>query len=523
MVATLLLAVALSAGALRAQEGERLGTVDFPNSGASAAQDAFIRGVLLLHSFEYEDARAAFREARRIDRDFALAYWGEAMTFNHPVWMRQYRDQAQAALNRLAPTPSERIAKAPTQREKDYLRAVEILFGDGEKRGRDFKYRDAMRRLAERYPDDHNAVAFYALSWLGTAHEGRDFTTYMRAAAIGEPVFRANPDHPGAAHYLIHSYDDPIHAPLGLPAARAYSVIAPGAAHAQHMTSHIFIAMGMWDEVVKANETAVRVQNTRLEQLGRPANVCGHYTSWLEYGYLQQGRYREAASMMDQCHARIQEDRATSGERGYFAQMRARYVLDTGDWDAADRWPADLGNRFVASVNYAFTTAYGAIKRGDIARARGIIEEVVDAIGNRNAPRTKILASELHAMLAVTNGKPDEAIAMLREAATQEEGLPYEFGPPTTVKPPHELLGQVLHTLGRYREARDAFQASLARMPRRTASLLGLARTAAALGDDTSATEAYRELAAIWRSADSDFRALEEARRFADTDGGNGR
>ena len=257
----------------------RLGTIDFPTSGAPAAQAQFTRGVLLLHSFEYQDAAQAFRAAQRIDPAFALAYWGEALTYTHPVWNEQDGNAARAALLRLGPTPAARRAKALTPREQAYLDAVEILYGEGSKPARDTAYSLAMERLVARFPADREAKVFYALSLLGLNQGVRDTATYLRAAAIVQPVFQANPNHPRAAHVLIHAYDDPIHASLGLAAARAYSKIAPDAAHAQHMTTHIFLALGMWDEVVSQNEIAAGPD--------RAAWAPHHYTEWLGYGYLQ--------------------------------------------------------------------------------------------------------------------------------------------------------------------------------------------------------------------------------------------
>jgi tetratricopeptide (TPR) repeat protein len=224
----------LFASAAVAQHAD-LGRLEFTNSGAPEAQEAFTRGVLLLHSFEYADAAEAFRKAQQLDPGFAMAYWGEAMTYNHSLWGEQDREAAWQVLKRLGQTQEARLAVAPTEREKKYLTAVEILYGEGTKLERDIAYAEAMRRLSERYPADDEAKAFYAVALLGTAHDGRDHTIYMRAAAQAEEVFRANPRHPGAVHYLIHSYDDPVHAPLGLRAARAYSDIAPAASHAQHM------------------------------------------------------------------------------------------------------------------------------------------------------------------------------------------------------------------------------------------------------------------------------------------------
>jgi len=277
----ILLLTALAAAPAHAQE-PRLGTIDFPTSAGPAAEAVFVRGVLYLHSFEYASAAEAFRAAQALEPGFALAYWGEAMTYNHPVWNQQDRAAALAALGRLGPTPEARQARAPTGRERGYLAAVERLYGPEEgKARRDTLYSEAMATLAAAYPDDAEAQAFYALSLLGLSQGDRVVPTYMRAGAIALALLAQYPDHPGAAHYTIHSFDDPDHAPLGLPAARAYSRIAPGAPHAQHMTTHIFLALGMWNEVVSQNIIAAGPDSAKW--------TPGHYTQWLQYGLLQLG------------------------------------------------------------------------------------------------------------------------------------------------------------------------------------------------------------------------------------------
>ncbi len=262
-----------------AQAQSMVGEVAFANSGAKAAQADFLYGLAELHNFEYDDAAKAFRRAEATDPNFAMAYWGEAMTFNHPVWNERYRHGAMRALERLGPTEEARIKKAPTEREKDYLRAVEILYQEGPKKERDAAYAEAMARLHEKYPDDVDGAAFYALSLLGTTEGVRDVRIYMQAAGVLMPLFYKYPHHPGVAHYLIHSCDDPVHAVLALPAARAYSRIAPNAAHAQHMTSHIFMALGMWDDVITANENAMRVVNAERAAAGKPLAIAGTTTS----------------------------------------------------------------------------------------------------------------------------------------------------------------------------------------------------------------------------------------------------
>ena len=200
---------------------DRLGRISFPNSGSAAAQPHFIRGVLLLHSFEFDDAAEAFREARRVDPGFALAYWGEALTHNHPLWRYQNRDAALKVLAELGATPEARRAKAPTPREQAYLATLDALYGEGDKAARDRAYAAALEKLSAANPDDDEAKAFHALAILGTNVERRDFAADMRAAALVEDVFIRNQEHPGALHYMIHAYDNPMHAPLGLRAARS--------------------------------------------------------------------------------------------------------------------------------------------------------------------------------------------------------------------------------------------------------------------------------------------------------------
>ncbi|MGB6688869.1 MAG: hypothetical protein WBE76_13620, partial [Terracidiphilus sp.] len=373
------------------------GEVSFANSGANAAQEPFLYGLAQLHNFEYDSAAQAFRKAEAIDPDFAMAYWGEAMTFNHGVWNQQDRPAALAVLQKLAPTPEARLKKAPTEREKDYLRSIEVLYGEGTKPARDMAYADAMEKLHANYPDDVDGAAFYALALLGTAEGVRDERVYMRAAAILIPLFYKNPHHPGLAHYLIHSCDDPIHAPLALPAAEAYSKIAPEAGHAQHMTSHIFLALGMWEDVVRANEAAVAVVNRSRATEGKAPGRCGHYNYWLEYGYLETGQAEKAKGIVAGC--REQAAQAGQAARAHdavdpddasllsFIQMRTRYVIDTADWNGeVNGWTIDSGDGPFAQFDQAYGSAFSAAQRGDAAAARASLAAMDAAL-----PRVKEL------------------------------------------------------------------------------------------------------------------------------------
>jgi tetratricopeptide (TPR) repeat protein len=482
-----ILLLLLSAVPLLAQED--VGEVAFANSGAAEAQGPFRRGLALLHNFEYPYAREEFRKAQQIDPSFVMAYWGEAMTHTHPIWFTQDLEAARAVLQRLAATPAERLAKAKTDRERDYLAAVEVLYGEGTKNERDFKYADAMKALHARHPNDVDAAAFHALAVLGTTHQGRDFATYMRAAAILEEVFPANPRHPGVLHYLIHSYDDPIHAPLGLRAARVYGSVAPNAPHALHMTSHIFVALGMWDDVIAANRRAVDVTNRQLAERNKPKADCGHYVTWLHYGHLQKNDVAAARATLDACRVWAFDTpfapvfpRDTRRARvDEYSDMRAHHVASGQPLSPADvAVTLPEGPQF---LDARYTVAYGdvlfAAQRADagalqkaVAGLRALHPQVLAAKKGDDNPagrmRAEVMLQAGEALLLAAAGKRNEAIAVLEAARKMEEAMPIEFGPPVVAKPAAELLGDQLLAAGRAAEAEAAYRTALNRVPGRT-------------------------------------------------------
>jgi hypothetical protein len=516
---TLASAVLFAAAAFLRGQGSDLGKIDFATSGSPEAQKHFLRGALLLHSFEFDDAADEFRAAQKIEPGFAMAYWGEAMTYNHPLWMEQDRDAAVAALKRLAPTGEARLAKAPTDRERGYLAAVEALYGDGDKAARDRAYAEAMRQQHEKYRDDLDAASLYALALLGTCEGKRDYAVYMRAAAIAEDVFAKNPLHPGAVHYLIHCYDDPIHAPLGMRAARVYAKIAPSAGHALHMPSHIFFASGMWEDADASNTAAwqASLERARRKGLG-PDDHSFHALLWLEYGQLELGRYADARQTL----ALMEKDVSTSGSaraRTHLALMKAAYLVETRRWDGDVARLAvrsdDLGQRGLLH----FVDGFGAAERGDRPAAEKALAAMREggnegsghehggsgyAMGGRREGSDAVLALELEALILTAGKDSAQAIARARDAAQAEDKLIFEFGPPQVAKPAHELLGEMLLAAGRPTEAKGEFEASLARAPGRALSLLGLARAAAKAGDTQAARRAYGELEGNWRHADPD-------------------
>jgi tetratricopeptide (TPR) repeat protein len=476
-----------------------VGEVAFVNSGALAAQSEFLRGLAQLHNFEYADAAVHFRRAEEIDPGFAMAYWGEAMTKNHGVWHEQELPAAREVLSRLGPTPEARAAKAPTGREKQYLATLEILYGDGTKNERDQKYETAMARLHQQYPDDVDAAAFYALSILGSAEQGRDFATYMRAAAVLEEVFPQHPRHPGVVHYLIHCYDDPIHAPLGLRPARIYAQIAPDAGHAQHMTSHIFLALGMWDEVVKANEAAIAVVGQQRAAAGKTPHFCGHYPYWLEYGYMQQGRVSDARRILEGCREEAQGQPATvvtksvttadpdTSAIGSYAAMRANFLVDSELWkDDVAQWAMPAGDYPWAQLTLDYTAALAAYKTSNLVASREALvrmetdakqatawldQRKLDEPAERN--RSIMLLEQVRALLG--SSSPQDTIGALQSVAAKEDALPLEFGPPDIYKPTDEILGELYLQLNRPADARKAFEADLARAPGRRLGVRGLA------------------------------------------------
>lgn len=513
-----------------------LGSLSMATSARSdTAQRAFLRGVLLLHLFEYDRAETAFREAEALEPGLAMAYWGEAMTHTHPVWDQQDAAAGRAALDRLASTPTARAARAPTSREKAYLAAVEILYGDGPKARRDTLYSEAMGLLARAYPDDDQAHLFYALSLLGLSQGVRVVPTYLRAATIAESALAREPHNPGAAHYLIHGVDDPDHAARGLDAARALLAEATDAGHGQHMASHIFMALGMWGDVVAANENAIRVVNEKQEAAGRPPIACGHYSSWLEYGYLEQGRIRKARDLLRACYEQAAASRRTPGSTdpdnsavGSYAMMRARYLVDVrDDGGEVSGWSVDPGPNDEAALTDAFVRGLEAARRGDVAGLRaaradfdGLASRLASSVAGEGSPdpgsteygkRVRTLGLELQGLERRAAGDHDAALGILATAAAVEDSMAFAFGPPFVDQPAHELLGEALLAAGDAGRAREEYRKALARAPRRTRSLIGLARASVAVGDPAAAARAYRELAAIWRSADADLPGREEA------------
>lgn len=491
--AALLLALCCTAAALAHEKGPpppivagNLGATNFPNSGATAAQPEFMRGLLLLHSFEFDAARTSFRAAQLKDPGFAMAFWGEALSHNRSIWGEQDLEAAREVLQRLGPTREDRLAKVPTERERGYLASVEALYGDGDKSARDASFNRALGDLVKKFPADLDARAFYALSWLGLTGATRDTANYMRAAAEAEAVYEIDPRHPGALHYLIHAYDDPVHAPLGLRAARRYGKVAPAASHAQHMPSHIFFALGMWDDAIEANVAALATARSQ-------GQGGYHALEWLAYAYLQQDRQADAAKLIKI----VEEDLGrtpTQARRASLAYDRAMWIVETGNVEPA-AW-VDVDETGIKSIysfsGFDFARGVVAARTGNIAAAQlylqrlrarieaaqknvvGVVASRYDSVSPEELQQGAILATALEGAIVFAQGDRNGGVARVREAITRADAMAFEYGPPSSVKPLDELLGDLLLVAGKPAEAAAAYQRTLAVHPNRRLAVAGL-------------------------------------------------
>ena len=503
------LAIACMVASPASAQFKSVGSLDFPTSARTTeAQQHFLRGVAILHSFGWKQAIEQFQAAQRLEPGFAMAYWGETLCYNHPLFGNPPDDESpRAVLARLGSTRDARVAKAQTDRERGFLMAVEILWGDGSYDDRRVAYMNAMRRLYERYPDDDEVGAFYAVSLLSAARALGDqtFRLETRAGAIGLAIFGRNPDHPGAPHYAIHAFDDPIHAPLALPAARRYAEIAPAVAHARHMPTHIFIQHGMWDLVSTHNQSAYEAARSLWEP-GDSVGDTVHSLDWGQYGDLQRGDYAKARVWIDRLEKLIDESEGAARAASSLPLLKARYVVETEEWRIEpvtdDSSPHEL-----------LATGLSAVRLGRLDAARRAAAALETRAADGGA-QVRIMHKQLAALVATADGHGDAATALMDEAIALVETLRLPNGAANPVKPPYELYGELLLDLSRPGEASEKFETSLVRMPNRARSVLGAARAAAASGDVETARERYDFLLEFWRGQ-PDHPGVEEARRFA--------
>jgi tetratricopeptide (TPR) repeat protein len=507
-----------------------LGKISFPNSGAPAAQADFIRGVLWLHSFGYEEAIDAFRAAQKIDPGFAMAYWGEAMAFNQPLWFHEDVASARAALAKLGPTPQARATKATTAREQAYLGAVDTLFGSGAKAARDRAYADRMAALAKQFPADDEAQAFYSLALLAIMPRGDAALPLRRqAGAIAEGIVARNPQHPGALHYILHAYDDSSLAARALPAARAYAKIAPASSHALHMPSHAFLQLGYWSEAAASDQASwdasvAWAASRRLSIAMRDF----HSLTWLQYEWTQQGRFskaNDALRLVDEALKIMGASGAVGGHhyadseigrgsgpatlRNDRGSMRARYIIES------ERWAEMKGQGSFDNIDELFALGMSAFKLGDRGRltaAVGEFEKMSASADPALREQASVMLHELGALLLLVDGQQREAFAAMDRAVAAQARQPKPIGRPYPVKGADELYGELLLAEGRAAQAVVWFERALARTPNRSRAVLGLARAAAKSGDAAKSRTAFKQFLANWAQADAAVPEVAEAR-----------
>ena len=458
-----------------------------------------------MHSFGWKEARAEFQAAQRLEPDFAMAYWGEALCYNHPLISEWDVETPKAVLGRLGDTSEARLVKAPTHREKGFVRAVEALFlSEGDTLTRRRAYMAAMRDLYEDYPEDHEVAAFYALSLLMAAGRGEDaMRSNVLAGAVALQLLDANPNHPGAAHYTIHAFDDPIHAPLALPAAHVFARIAEKVSHARHMPSHIFIQRGMWDEVSASNQSAYEAAVDAYEPGDRLGDMV-HSLDWGQYGELQRGDYERALQWIERMEGiaeRAPDDHMAATS---LAGVRARYAIEREDWQ-----PEPFTDHTEAAELLAI--GLGAVHTGDFDLAEQVahkLAEKTDEAASQAGSLSyysltdkplKIMNREVAGLLEIARGDAEAGLALLSESVDIAESMRPPNGAPIPQKPAHELYGEALLAAGRPEEARSLFERSLLRTPNRPLSLRGLARAHVALGNADEARKIYVRLDSGWQ------------------------
>ena len=518
----------------RHDASEKLGEVNFVVSCTPAAQKEFNHAVAWLHSFEYEEAEKAFTHVAMVDPRCGMAYWGVAMTSYHPLWAAPTADELKRGWNAIEKAQTTGVR---TQRERDYINALEVFYKDTDKldhRTRTFAYYDAMKRVYETYPSDQEAGVLYALTLITTGAMSNDktYTREKEAAQILNRVLAQQPQHPGVAHYLIHSYDYPALAQLALPAARSYAKIAPASAHAQHMPSHIFIRLGLWQEAIRSNldaEASAKAFAARNKMPGAWDEQL-HAMDYLAYAYLQTAQDKQALAVLDELK-RIQTVEPKNFKVAYsFAAVPARYALERKRWEDATKLtlPANTVGTFPwqkfgwAEAHINFARAIGFARLGDVASAQkevdrlaALRDELVIGKGEYDWARQVDIERQIAAAwLAFAAGKQDESLRLMRAVADLDDATDKHPVTPGAILPAREQLGELLLELKQPAAALQEFETSLRSTPERFNGLYGAARAASLAADQNKARTYYQKLIALTQQADSPRPEINEAKAF---------
>lgn len=511
-----------------------LGRVNFTVSCNPEAQKKFIRAVAWLHSFEYEEAEKAFTEVTVADPRCGMGYWGIALSNYHPLWAPPSAAELKKGREAVA---KARSAGAPTPREQDYIAAIETFYKDSETLDhltRVLAYSDAMEKLYRRYPSDREAGIFYSLTLIakGMMAGDKSYTNEKKAAQILNLVLTREPRHPGVSHYLIHSYDYPALAHLALPAARSYAKIAPASAHAQHMPSHIFTRMGLWQESIRSNLDAKAAAEAHAVRNHLPGawDEQLHAMDYLAYAYLQGAQDKRAWAVLDELNKIRRVDPPTFKVAYAFAAIPARYALERRQWNEAAKLPLHPGTMETfpweqfrwAEAQVRFARGIGAARVGDVAAARQEVEELgnirealVDVKGDYDwGKQVEIKRQVAAAWLAHAEGKQEESVKLMRAAADLDDATDKHPVTPGAVLPAREQLGELLLEHKQPAAALVEFETSLRSTPNRFNGLYGAARAAKLAGNRKKARAYYAKLVVLSRQADSRRAEIDEARKF---------
>ena len=491
---------------------DKLGKVTFPTSCDAKVQAQFERGVAMLHSYWFTEARKVFDGVLLQDTSCAIAYWGLAVN---------YLGNSLAA----APSPNDMTAAsealdraraigAKTQRERDWIEAIGVYYRDADKvalNARLAAYTKAMEQLTQRYPDDFEAWTYYALTLQASASKNdKTYASQLKSAEILERLFKQNPDHPGVAHYLVHAYDYPPLADKGIKIAVAYGRIAPAAPHARHMPSHIYSMVGMWEESIASNRSAIEIQPDYY-----------HATDFMVYAHLQLAQDAKAKALVDTITTLPRQESGSVPGFTAIAAMPARYVLERGDWAGAAALPVVSTGRPQADSLVRFTRGLGMARSGDLAGAKREIQamqELRAALEKSNqgywADRTEEQMLAVSAWVAYAAGTRDEALKLMRAAADNEDGSVKHVAMENKLYPMRELLGELLLQLGQAAAALREFEAALRENPNRYRGLYGAARAAEVAGDRSKAVGYYEKLVALAGKADTARPEIARAKTF---------
>lgn len=513
----------------RHEPSEKLGRVNFPISCNSAAQKQFNRATALLHSFWYEEAEKTYTAITRMEPKCSMAYWGVAMSLYHPVWAPATPAELQKGW---AAIEKAKSVGELTVRERDYIAAIEAFYrgyGTVDHRNRALAYEKAMERVSLSHPKDREAEIFYALALLGTAlNTDKTYANQKKAADILNRILSEEPEHPGVAHYLIHSFDYPQLATLALPAARSYAKIAPSSPHALHMPSHIFTRLGLWQESIQSNlaSAAMAKKHVAMSHPGAASFDELHALDYLVYAYLQGAEDQKARHILVQVAAFNKVDAPIVAAAYAFTAIPARYALERGRWSEAARLelhPASFPwNHFrYAEALIYYARAVGAARSGNTASARKDVEKLSAIQSALTEPRGSYWANQVeverrtaNAWLALAEGNKAEALTLMRSAADLEATTEKHPVTPGPMIPARELLGDMLIELNQPQQALREFEGSLGDSPNRFNGLFGAARAAELSGDKKKAADYYAKIVSLTANADSERSELHKAKKF---------